>query len=183
MVFYIQMDSRIGLYIFPPSSIVSPQKGAFMSTTGVGMCSPATHCGHEHTIKEPTLYDQFIQIAMKVSVVVLGLISLLACPDIFAPFFAIGSLIGIVTHWNSGPSDNHQNPGGFCTQGFLEAATGVKLPDIANVAANVALTFVHLQHHEEAYVPLIGLYVGTWVGKELAPHINWAYRQVKELCF
>lgn len=138
----------------------------------------ATNC---HLVQRKTsYYDQYVEIANKVSMVVLGLIATISSPDIFAIFAVLGTAGGLIQHWNSARQCGKGSTS-FCSQGFFETALGIKMPAIMNVFTNLAITFAHLAHHEETYIPILGLYVGFWAGNEIGPHLDWASKKIKSL--
>ena len=149
------------------------------SATTSSCCSPAI----APPSYKPTLGEQLLDIALKVSVAALGILAAISSFQSFIATFAIGIALGVYQGWNQKPQAKVLASGNFCTQGFIEQATGVKLPSVAHLAINVGLTAEHLvgHHKSEIYSMLLGLYTGTWIGNEIAPALSLAFHKVRSL--
>jgi hypothetical protein len=58
--------------------------------------------------------------------------------------------------------------GSSCTQGFIEQLTKVKLPPLASLIANLAVTWCHIHCHPRFFVPIVGGSLGAWAGQRVA---------------
>jgi hypothetical protein len=116
---------------------------------------------------EPT-NDRFIQILEKISAVALGALAFYASFELFVSFFVAGAGLGIFQSLYADPEDrivSHRSIS--CSQGLLEQLTGAKLPPIVSLAANLAVTWCHIDHHTAVFVPIIGLGLGAWAGQSI----------------
>lgn len=167
--------------------------GDTMSTATVSSCCTPDLKHHNPTVgsccpppQKPlkaTLYNQVLDIALKVSVAALGVIAAIASFQSFMITFSIGIVLGIYQGWSHKAQSRILSSGNFCTQGFIEQATGVKLPPEFNLAINVALTADHLvgAHPSQIHSMLLGVYVGTWLGNEIAPAMYNAFGKISHL--
>jgi hypothetical protein len=106
----------------------------------------------------------------KISVVALGILAAFTAPELFIPSFALGALIGLCTAKQMPRRHHHHTiEGGGCSHGFLEERLGVKLPDSLSLLAGTAVMAVHIDHHAEVFVPIVGLTLGIWAGNLAAP--------------
>lgn len=113
-----------------------------------------------------TTKDPLIEVAEKISALVLTVFAAVTQISLFVPFFLTGCAYGAYTE-STDPSNNSSfSSGGGCSQGFLEDITGVKLPKPVSLIANTAVTYCHIEHHSDVFVPLVGITSGIWVGKE-----------------
>ncbi len=129
-----------------------------------------------------------LAILEKISLVALAIFAAYTSPKLFFPFFAFGVILGTYLHWGKQDkqkegeehSHSHHSTSG-CSQGFIEQLTGVKLPAPIGLAANLAITIVHIDHHSEVFVPIIGLNAGIWIGKLFADYAPLCYRTIRDL--
>lgn len=125
-----------------------------------------TEICHHH--QENSTFDVLINIIEKISAIVLGIFSAYVCLELFIPFFFIGIAIGIYSYTQDKKSCDHTHPGSSCAHGLLEQLTGVKLPKIVSLGANLAVTVCHIDHHAAVFVPVVGISLGAWIGKMVA---------------
>lgn len=115
--------------------------------------------------KKKSKFDLFMGVLEKISAVALGAFSAYVSWKLFVPFFFAGVAIGIYSYLRDKNSCQHSHPVSSCAHGFLEQLTGVKLPAPISLAANVAVTICHIDHHGIVFVPIVGISLGAWVGK------------------
>jgi len=143
-------------------------------------------CSHTHSIDQNSCYKDFMCVLEKISLVALAVFAGYTNPKLFLSFFGGGVFLGIVTHITKkhecGDKHGHEDGGG-CSQGFLEQLTGVRLPAPVGLAANVAITVCHIDHHQTIFIPLIGLNAGMWVGKLIAQAGQFAYSSCSQNCY
>jgi hypothetical protein len=146
--------------------------------------SSQTHCHDCPPNEESFFKSKKFRLAMaileKISLVALAAFAAYTNPKLFFPFFGAGILLGAYLHWNKKPKEHHghaHEEGGGCSQGFIEQLTGVKLPPPLGLAANIAITVVHIDHHDTVFVPLTGLNAGMWVGKLMGEYIPLGYQK------
>ncbi len=121
-----------------------------------------------------------MEVLEKISAVALGIFSAYTNIKLFAPFFLLGVGIGVYTHIKHGPKDLEASSGGSaCSQEFIEQVTGVKLPAPISLAANIAVTVCHIDHHTTVFVPIVGLAVGNWVGRNIPHYGGLLYRKIE----
>lgn len=127
--------------------------------------SSGTHapdcCGH---VKKKSKFQKIMDIADKVSAVALGIFAAYINWKLFVPFFFLGICIGSYTYLQNKKSNQHPHSGTTCAQGFLEKLTGVQLPAPVSLAANIAVTVAHIDHHSNVFVPIVGVSLGAWAG-------------------
>jgi hypothetical protein len=107
----------------------------------------------------------------KISAVALGLFSAYTNWMLFVPSFLIGIGIGIYNHIKrEGTEEAHSHSHSSCAHEVFERVTGVSLPAPISLAAGVAVTICHIEHHAIAFVPIAGLFLGAWVGERVPSH-------------
>jgi len=121
---------------------------------------------------------EFISVAEKVSAVALGAFSFYTSWQLFVPFFFVGACIGIYSDIKDGKSrDSH--PVSSCAHGFLEQLTGVQLPSMLSLVANIAVTVCHIEHHVAVFVPIIGVSLGNWIGKTMSHYGIFSHKKIR----
>jgi hypothetical protein len=131
------------------------------------------HNHHHHheccnrPVHQPSLSDQTFKMLEKVSAVALGAFAAMADMGLFIPFFTAGAALGLYQYLSSTHREAHASSGSACSQGFLEQLTGVKLPPLISLGANMAITWCHIDHHSSVFVPVIALILGDWAGQLL----------------
>lgn len=113
-------------------------------------------------------------VAERITAIALGIFSAYVNIKLFLPAFLIGMTIGAYSHIT-----NARNSGSSCTNGLLEQLTGVKLPAPISLAANVAVTICHIDHHASVFVPIIGVSLGAWAGKNASYYGSLAYKNIE----
>ncbi|HEV8052258.1 MAG TPA: hypothetical protein VGP47_07175 [Parachlamydiaceae bacterium] len=151
-------------------------------------CGTITPCGStlfcdevqkpfaQHKHKENPM-DKALSIAKKVCAVALGVLAAYTAPWLFVPSFAFGAIVGVFTH-KVPVHNSHHHKGGGCSHGFIEDAAEVKLPETLSLIANAAVMAVHIDHHDNVFVPIVGLTLGIWAGNLAAPALNHCCRKV-----
>ena len=144
-------------------------------------CGSST-CSHEvhesisiHKHKE-TSSDKAFRLIERVSAIGLGVIAALTEFWLFVPSFIVGGLIGVFSYKE--PDHVHSHKDGSCSIGFFEQITGVKLPRSLGLAAGIAVTAAHIDHHASVFVPIVGVTLGIWAGKALASSLNLSYKKI-----
>lgn len=112
----------------------------------------------------------------KICAIALGVLAALTEFWLFLPSFAVGALIGIFNHKESSHAHHHSTEGG-CSHGFIEQATGVKLPRSLALAAGFAVMSVHIDHHASVFVPIVGVTLGIWAGNAVEPSLSLGFRK------
>ena len=111
--------------------------------------------------------DRLFHLLEKVSAIALGVFSAYASMELFLPFFLIGTAIGLYQYFYTPAADRlASHRASTCSQGLLEQLTGAKLPPMASLIANVAVTWCHIEHHTEIFVPVVGVSLGAWAGQK-----------------
>lgn len=136
-----------------------------------------TSCKTEHSCFANKKFRLVMAILEKISLIALAVFAAYTAPELFFPFFGFGVLLGAYLHWGEKKEHHDHDHGGGCSQGFIEQLTGVKLPAPLGLAANVAITVCHIDHHASVFVPLIGLNSGMWIGKLFGEYIPYYYRK------
>ncbi len=125
--------------------------------------SPPCCSGHTYA---PPLNDQLFYLLEKVSAVALGVIAAQVSIALFLSYFLLGTAIGLYQYFYTNAAERiAKNRASTCSQGLLEQLTGAKLPPLASLAANLAVTWCHIQHHSAIFVPIIGVSLGAWAGQ------------------
>ncbi len=127
--------------------------------------------------KEPP-FDVLMNVIEKISAVALGVFSAYTCLELFVPAFFFGVCVGIYSYIQDEKSCNHGHSGSSCAQGLLEQLTGVKLPRTVSLAANIAVTVCHIDHHATVFVPVTGVSLGAWVGKMASHYGELAQKKI-----
>lgn len=132
-----------------------------------------TVCGlHSHAHKTiKTHFDSLLPIIEKITAIGLGVFSAFTSFSSFVPFFIGGACLGIYGHMQNKDARNITNHSSSCAYGLIEQLTQVSLPPVVSLAANVAMTVCHIDHHAEVFVPIIALSLGAWAGKMTAYYI------------
>lgn len=157
-----------------PSPVVSPKHSHVES-------DKCHHHGNVSGHKAKSKFNKLINILEKISAVALGAFSAYVNWKLFVPFFFAGVCIGIYNYAQETKSSDHVHAGSSCVHGVIEQLTGVKLPPIVSLAANVALTLDHIDHHSSVFVPIVGISLGAWVGNA-ASHYGVLMHKKISLC-
>ncbi len=128
--------------------------------------------------KEKSNFDLLINVIEKISAIALGAFSLYTNWQLFVPFFFVGTCVGIYSYIQDKKSCHEHNPASSCAHGLLEQLTGVKLPPIISLVANIAVTVCHIDHHATVFVPVIGVSLGNWIGKTASHYGVLAYKNI-----
>ena len=115
----------------------------------------------------------FMETAEKVSAMVLTILAAITNISLFVPFFLIGCAYGVYTECTDPSGSSCVSSGGGCSQGFLEEITGIRLPKPVSLIANTAITYCHIEHHSDVFVPLVGIISGMKMGKECHKVLTW----------
>ena len=140
-------------------------------------CDHSACCHHSH---ESSTMDKALELAEKVSLVAIGIMAALIDLPLFACTFLIGAAIGLLSDQKHLVSEHHADHA-LCSHGFLEHLTGIKLPAPIGLAANVAIFVAHLDHHATVFVPIVGVTMGIWAGKQASPTVNLCFRKIAEI--
>jgi hypothetical protein len=89
---------------------------------------------------------------------------------LFVPFFLVGGAIGIYNYFQNEKESNLIHTSSACSHDLLEQLTGVRLPAPISLAAAVAVTLCHIDHHATVFVPIVGLFLGALVGSTTCAH-------------
>jgi hypothetical protein len=133
----------------------------------------AHHC---HDCREPES-STFLEVLGKVCMVALTAFAAWTNFLYFVPFFLLGIGIGIYNHFHESPANAQGRLVSPCSQGFLEQLSGVRLPALVALVANVATTVCHIDHHDTVFVPIVGVSVGAWAGKMAAEGASLLYKK------
>lgn len=137
-----------------------------------------THCHtdcstHNDVHTNTTIFSQFdamLPTLEKVTAIGLGILSALTNVQLFVPYFIGGAAIGVFSYLQNRQAFDITHQSSSCAYGLIEQLTHVKLPPVVSLAANVAVTVCHIDHHESVFVPIIALSLGAWAGKMAAYH-------------
>jgi len=122
-------------------------------------------CCSGHTYAPP-LNDRLFYLLEKVSAIALGFFAAKVSMHLFLGYFMIGAAIGLYQYFYTDVADRiAKTRTSSCSQGLLEQLTGAKLPPLASLAANLAVTWYHVQHHSVIFVPIVGVSLGAWAGQ------------------
>ena len=122
-----------------------------------------------------------MRVLEKVSALALGVFAAYVNLWLFVPFAVLGVGIGIYNYYAAVQQGRRDAAASACSQGFLESLTGVKLPAPISLLANLAITAVHIDHHSDVFVPIVGLSVGAWFGQNAAYYSSLLYRKFKAI--
>jgi hypothetical protein len=106
-----------------------------------------------------------INLTEKISAIALGIFSAYTNLKLFVPFFLAGVAIGIYSYNQDKDPCKKTHPTSSCAHGLIEQLTGVKLPRVVSLIANIAVTVCHIDHHATVFVPVVGVSLGAWIGK------------------
>lgn len=137
------------------------------------MSQPVGHSCHTHnhtTVRTP--FDELLPVIEKITAVGLGILSAATNFTLFTPFFIGGLALGVLSYVQNKESTESTHRASSCAYGLIEQLTEVSLPPIVSLAANVAITVCHIDHHQEVFVPIIALSLGAWAGKITAYHAS-----------
>lgn len=140
-------------------------------------CCHALHGMDHHVADKPSKMDKIIRVLEKVCLVAIGIFTAMTSPELFAVSFTIGLGIGIWNHEKAkeeAPDQDHA----LCAHGFIEHLTGIKLPQPLGLAANVAILVAHIDHHAPVFVPIVGVSLGIWAGREMEHSASLCFRKI-----
>jgi hypothetical protein len=126
---------------------------------------PQVACCHGHEHRHESVSDRVLYILEKVTAVALAVFCAYACMELFLPFFLVGMAVGLYQHISAQGQLEGPTGAASCSQGFLEQLTGVRLPRLVSLIANVGVTWCHIDHHTTIFVPVVAVSVGAWVGQ------------------
>lgn len=135
-------------------------------------------CSPDHKISK---YDSLVGVIEKISAIALGVFSAYTSRKLFVPYFFVGFCIGVYSNIQNEKSCDHPHSVSSCAHGLLEQLTGVKLPRIVSLAANIAATVCHIDHHETVFVPVTGISLGAWAGKIALQCGDLVYKKIVNL--
>lgn len=148
--------------------------------------SSISNVTHTHLFKSEgcchvgkTKFDLALRSIEKISAIALGVFSAYKSMKLFIPFFFVGIAIGLYNFAKDKRECGYTQPVSSCSQSFLENLTGVKQPPVISLAANIAVTVCHIDHHQSVFVPIIGLTLGTWLGKSLSDCGDLSFKKIK----
>ena len=127
----------------------------------------------------PTMADRAMRAIEKISAVALGIFSASVDSELFVASFIVGIGIGIYSYATEKQPSAQPHGGPGCTQGLLEQLTGVRLPPLISLAANLGMAVCHIEHHSSVFVPIIAASLGAWVGKMASCYGCLKYRQIE----
>lgn len=133
--------------------------------------------GEERCQNRKSKFNMLIKIMEKISAIAIGIFSAYVNWKLFVSFFFAGVCIELYNHIQGGASCDHPRPVSSCAHGLLEQQTGINLPPLISLAANVAITICHIDHHETVFVPITGISLGMWVEKTVSHCVNVAYKK------
>jgi hypothetical protein len=148
------------------------KKQHFKRNTMTSVSPQTAHCHtdcNKHTVTL-THFDTLLPMIEKVTAIGLGILSAYTNIQLFVPYFIGGAAIGVFSYLQNRQAVDITHQSSSCAYGLIEQLTQVKLPPIVSLAANVAVTVCHIDHHETVFVPVIALSLGAWVGKMAAYH-------------
>lgn len=131
---------------------------------------PISRCHSDCDLYTPptTTFDSLLPVIEKITAIGLGILSACTSFELFVPFFIGGMLTGIYSYAQNKDVTNITHRTSSCAYGLIEQLTDVKLPPAVSLAANVAITVCHIDHHASVFVPIIALSLGAWAGKMVA---------------
>lgn len=125
-------------------------------------------CCHGHQVlQESSLSESLFHLLEKVSAIAIGVFAAYASFELFLSFFALGTAVGLYQYFSAEPDQGGPSAHSSCTQGFMEQLTHVKLPPLLSLAANLAITWCHIDHHTTVFVPVVGVSIGAWAGQTM----------------
>lgn len=139
-------------------------------------------CGHHHEEHHcvPKKKMTVMEVLEKISAVALIIFAAYVNPVLFIGFALLGLGVGIYNYCVSTKQHKHDGASA-CSQGFLEHLIGVKLPAPISLAANLAITACHIDHHSEIFVPIVGLTAGAWLGQNAMHYGSLLYRKIRQV--
>lgn len=150
-------------------------------------CCERSHC---HTPKRVNMgwginidFNKGMRIIEKVSAIAMGIIAAMTDLKLFVPFFLVGCAIGFYQYATEPEHRRHGGITSSCSQGFIEGLTGVKLPPLVSLVANIAVTVCHIDHHSDVFVPVVGVSIGAWVGKSAAHYGELLCKKIRLIDF
>lgn len=123
-------------------------------------------------------FDFAVTCIEKISAVALGVFAASVSLKLFLPFFFVGVCIGMHSYTQDTKAKNPLHSISSCAHGLLEQLTGVKLPRLVSLTANIAVTVCHIDHHSVVFVPITGVTLGAWAGKIALYYGAFMYRKI-----
>lgn len=141
---------------------------------------------HSHHVVESCHHREesrtLIGVIEKISAIALGVFSAYTNWKLFIPFFFVGVCIGVYSYLQDKRASDHMHPGSSCAHGLLEQLTGVKLPPVISLAANIAVTICHIDHHADVFVPIVGVSLGSWLGETASHYGDFIFTKINLKC-
>lgn len=139
-------------------------------------------CCHQDNDMQKAEYKKhsLIEVLEKISALALGIFAAYVNLKLFAAFAVIGVGIGIYNYC-AAIKGRYGQPTSPCAQSFLEHLTGIKLPATISLFSNLAITAVHIEHHSEVFVPIVGLMMGAWMGQNGAYYGSLLFRKFQSI--
>lgn len=149
------------------------------------LCLSVCNCRSQKSFSDLLTKENIKQvwrIVEKVSVVALGVLAAMTAPHFFVPAFALGTLLGALTAKPSYHQHKHDHQmNGGCSHGYIEDITEVRLPRQLESTAAFAVLAVHIDHHADVFVPIVGVTLGMWAGNLAAPLLSEGYKKITAL--
>ncbi len=147
-----------------------------------GQVTPVCECPKKESCceKKPAVSPELMKVMVvleKVSLVGLGIFACYTEPMLFLGFAGGGLLVGaFIYRKEAAHKKTESRPS--CAQGFLESSAEVYLPPPTGLVINVAVTYCHIDHHSQIFVPIVAFILGIWVAKLAMRYLPMAYRKV-----
>ena len=132
---------------------------------------------HAHTHDHHSKNQIFMNVMEKASAIGLGIFAAYTNMNLFLPSFAFGVTLGIYSFFDAKNNCDEGHSVSGCSHDLLESITKVKLPRIILLIASVATLVCHIDHHESVFVPIVGIFIGAWVGKMVSEGGSSLYRK------
>lgn len=114
---------------------------------------------------EVNLSMRVMEVAKKVTFVALAAFAWTLNASHFLLGFAAGASWSLLTP--STETGHCHHSGGGCSDGALEALSGIQLPNPVGLAAGTAILWTHLDHHPFPFVLLLGFHAGALAGRNI----------------
>ena len=126
--------------------------------------------------------NPWLMLAEKASFAALTIFAAFSNMKFFIPAFIVGVACGMQTEGGSRTGHHHHTGG--CSQGFLARVTGIELPEVLSVGAEVAGIASHVDHHKLHFIgsATIALYAGALAGQKAAASARWTCSCITCLC-
>lgn len=127
---------------------------------------------------EKSTCDILMSVVDKILAIAIGIFAAYKKLQLFLPFLFFGICIGIYSYIQNKESCEHTHSPSSCAHGLIEQLTGVKLPLLISRAADITVTVCHIDHHAIAFVPIIGISLGKWIGEMGSYYAVLVYRKI-----